>query len=329
MTKQEILDVVMKAENLVDFNPENFPPRPNWFGCGGTGTVFKVVEWGEDGKCDAQLWKEYTLKDLEENENWTMRKINASLFSSTEGKAYEFCMANLVQGRDDTVCNEPAKSVIPDDFLDDSDDEEEVIELDAGMTSVERQLMERAMELDDGPRDGMSLADVISEATVDTTPEVVDEEIPEPENTVIENGKIGPWEGTLRSKEAKLYDYLYWHGPVDASVLFEYCKHLGITKDVATVAEVDKLIKLLQGKGWDVRKYEDRVEIAYGVGEAVNTTTEDKYITQSSVMESVGEFLEGKLTSDVRYVEFQLEGNKSYDGNYYNILVSISAEEEK
>ena len=111
--------------------------------------------------------------------------------------------------------------------------------------------------------------------------------------------------------------------------MFEYCKHLGITKDVATVSEVDKLIKLLQGKGWDVRRYEDRVEMAYGVGERYDTVGEVEYITRGSVIDSVEEFLEGKLTSDVRYAEFQLESNKSYDGNYYNILVSIGVEEEK
>ena len=279
MTSTEIKDRIINQGVLASFNQENF--YPNSFGMGSTGTIFRIIEWLDDTKASAYVHKDYTVESLAKNEA-EVKIISAGLFKSTEGKAYKFIM-NLFAPEDEVaapveIIVEDTDDEIPDNFFDDDE---------APMTKVERDLMERAVALDAEPREGMPLAEVVqsiqgdsSEFEMDTTPEIVDDEIPEAQE-ILEGLRTGAWEGNLRSKTSKFYDYLYWHGPVTSAVLYDYMKHLGITKTVGTKADALALVKELNNAGWDARVYEDRrIEFEWGIGPYCEQVEAPEYATK-------------------------------------------------
>ena len=153
MTSTEINERITNQEKLLQFNQENFPVGS--FGMGGTGTIFRIVEWLDDSKASAYIHKTYSIDSLKNNEA-EVKIISAAQFGSTDGKAYKFWLDMLVsdlQGVvEEEILVEDTDDEIPDDFFDDDE---------APMTKVERDLMERAVALDTEPREGMPLAEVV------------------------------------------------------------------------------------------------------------------------------------------------------------------------
>ena len=317
MTSTEIKDRIINQGVLASFNQENF--YPNSFGMGSTGTIFRIIEWLDDTKASAYVHKDYTVESLAKNEA-EVKIISAGLFKSTEGKAYKFIM-NLFAPEDEVaapveIIVEDTDDEIPDNFFDDDE---------APMTKVERDLMERAVALDTEPREGMPLAEIVqsiqgdsSEFEMDTTPEIVDDETPEAQE-IVEGLRTGAWEGNLRSKASKFYDYLYWHGPVTSSVLFEYMKHLGITKTVGTKADALALVKELNNAGWGAEMY-DRLngDVEWGIGPYCEQVEAPEYVIQSNpVIVPDGDTLNDKLEE---FVTFNTPPNVAHATFHIDVL---------
>lgn len=278
MTSTEIKDRITNQAELLQFNQENFPVGS--FGMGGTGTIFRIVEWLDDSKASAYIHKTYSIESLRDNEA-EVKIISAAQFGSTEGKAYGFglyMLTNEDEVVEEEIIAEDTDDEIPDDFFDDDNE--------PAMTKVERDLMERAVALDTEPREGMPLAeikevfgdDAVCTEELPKEPEIVDDEIPEAQE-IVEGLRTGAWEGNLRSKASKFYDYLYWHGPVTSSVLYDYMKHLGITKTVGTKADALALVKELNNAGWGAEMY-DRLngDVEWGIGPYCEQVEAPEYV---------------------------------------------------